>query len=235
MKLAIMQPYIFPYIGYFQLINAVDKFIFYDDVNFIKKGWINRNNILLNNKAFLFSVPLQNGSPNKLINEIEISKEHFEKWRNKFYKTIHRAYGKAVNYKDVFNLIQETMGKNLIKISDIAVESINNVCTYLKLDTVFELSSNLYSDSLGIKKAERLIDICLKNRAEEYINPIGGEKLYKKEDFEKEGIKLSFIKSNTIKYKQFNNTQIPNLSIIDVLMFNSIKDIKEILQNYTLI
>lgn len=88
MKIAIMQPYIFPYIGYFQLINAVDKFIIYDDVNYIKQGWINRNKILLNNEDYLFTFPLKNASSYKKINEIELSENLYSKWKIKFFKTL---------------------------------------------------------------------------------------------------------------------------------------------------
>src|SRR5690606_3799363 len=100
MKIAIMQPYLFPYLGYFQLINAVETFVFYDDVNFIKRGWINRNQILVDNKAALFTVPLKKASQNKLINEIDMAID--EKWLSQFFKTIEQNYKNAPYFDDTF-------------------------------------------------------------------------------------------------------------------------------------
>lgn len=107
MKLAIMQPYFLPYIGYFQLINAVDTFVLLDDVNYINKGWINRNQLLLNGKAHLFTLPLQKASQNKLINQLELSNE--TKWKDKLLKTIETAYKKAPQFHLVFPLISQIL------------------------------------------------------------------------------------------------------------------------------
>jgi len=234
MKLAIMQPYFFPYLGYFQLINAVDKFIFYDDVNFIKQGWINRNKILLNNKEFLFSIPIKNISPNKKINETEIASKQYEKWMEKFLRTIYSAYNKAPSFDIVNSMIEKTIEDNFEYISKLTIESIKNVCNYLNIETTFELSSESYSDSLGFEKAERLIDICKKNNADHYINPIGGMEIYTKEVFEKKNVKLSFLSTNNIKYDQYGGEFISNLSIIDIMMFNSKDRIIEMLNKYKL-
>lgn len=235
MKLAIMQPYFFPYIGYFQLINIVDKFIFYDDVNFIKRGWINRNRILSNQKDLMFSIPLKNISQNKKINETEISNLHFDKWLSKFRKTLNNTYSKAPNYFKVIKLIEGVLDERQTKISMLAIKSVIKVCEYLEINTQFEVSSMIYSDSRDFNKADRLIDICKKNQARVYINPIGGLKIYSKEEFKKENIELKFISSKEIRYKQFNDIFVPNLSIIDVLMFNSKEKVKEMLNEYELI
>ena len=235
MKLAIMQPYFFPYIGYFQLIQAVDKFVFYDDVNFIKQGWINRNRILLNNKDFLFSIPLEQISSNKKINETKISKKYFEKWLTKFYKTINSAYNKAAYFNDTLSLLEKTFEIKHATISELAIESITNVCNYLGVEKEFEVSSKLYQETFGLSKSGRLIEICKKNNTKQYINPIGGQAIYTKEEFAKSGIKLSFLQSNNIRYNQFGNKFVPGLSIIDILMFNSVDEIKEMLSKYKLI
>ena len=87
MKLAIMQPYIFPYLGYFQLLNSVDHFVFYDDVNFIKGGWVNRNQLLINNQNKFFTVPLKKIISFTPINEVEIHKKLYPNWRSKFYNS----------------------------------------------------------------------------------------------------------------------------------------------------
>lgn len=228
-----MQPYIFPYIGYFQLINAVDKFVFYDDVNFIKRGWINRNQLLVTDNPFLFSIPLKEASQNKLINQVQI--EYDVKWIRKLYLTIENNYKKAPFFDGVYNLIQQVFEANHITIADLCIDSIKQVVNYLELEVVFEKSSEKYQETKGLEKAERIIKICQINQAKTYINPIGGKELYQKETFKENGIDLNFIESQLTSYPQFNNNFVPGLSIIDVLMFNNQKDVKEMLNHYQLV
>ena len=234
MKLAIMQPYVFPYIGYFQLIHAVDKFIFYDDVSFIKKGWINRNNILINDAAFLFSIPCKNISQNKLINEVDLFFDTNEKER--FLRRIELAYKKADEFDNFFPVLENfILNDSSAKISELAINSVIVVSKYLKLDVQFEYSSRIHADSRILEKEKRIQHIVNKEGADIYINPIGGKELYSKEDFESKGLKLQFIESENIKYKQYSTSFVPWLSIIDVLMFNDIKESNEFIRQYKLI
>lgn len=232
MKLGIMQPYIFPYIGYFQLINAVDKFVIYDDVNFINKGWINRNRILNNGQDSLFTIPLKEASQNKLINEIEVNWD--DNWKNKFFKTLEQCYKKAPFYQDVLPIIEETFKGEGEVVSKVIEKNLRLTCEYLSIETEIISSSSIYQNN-HLKAQERILDICLQEKAEHYINPIGGLELYDKDFFETQNLKLSFIKSNFIEYKQFKNDFIPWLSIIDILMFNSKDKIKDFLNNYELV
>lgn len=231
MKLAIMQPYFFPYIGYFQLIDAVDKFIFYDDVTFIKQGWINRNRILLNNKDHLITLKLKNSSSNKLISEIEICKDN-----HSLIKTLVQAYSKAPFFNEVMKLIQDVFHSidELKTISEIAEISVKKVSWYLNLETTFETSSEIYPETQYLRKEERLIAICKINNAGTYINPSGGKILYDKKIFEHEGIELFFIKNHIPVYRQFQGEFIPGLSIIDILMFNPPDVIRAMIQKYEL-
>lgn len=235
MKIAIMQPYFFPYIGYFQLVNAVDVFVLYDDVNFIKQGWINRNKILNAGSAMMFSIPLKNASSFKLINETEINNELYDKWRNKFMRTLEQAYGKAPFFNEIYKLICNILNSDNVLISEIANNSIITVSNYLGLVTKFKLSSDSYSETNSMNKETRLIEIVKRNNANIYINPIGGAELYTKESFLKKDIELNFIKSKQIVYKQFDKQFLPWLSVIDVLMFNNIEEIKVILNQYELV
>lgn len=232
MKIAIMQPYLFPYIGYFQLINAVDTFVFYDDVNFIKRGWINRNQILIDNKAALFTVPLKKASQNKLINEIETAID--EKWLSQFFKTIEQNYKNAPYFKETFQLLKKVFEKKQAKISSIAIDSVLQISKYLKLNTQFEVSSVAYPDSVNFSKAERLIAICKEKGYNHYINPSGGKELYQKNTFKKEGINLVFIENELVPYKQFENKFVKGLSIIDVLMFNTLEETMKLMSQYSL-
>ncbi len=233
--IAIMQPYCFPYIGYFQLINAADVFIFYDDVNFIKQGWINRNRVLMNNSDLLFTIPLKNISSNNLINQTEISRDEYDKWLKKFLRTITVSYKKAPFFKETIEIIEKTfiLSKTRL-ISELAILSIKNVCDYLNIKKIFKISSKEFSDSAYLHKAERLIEICKTTKAGNYINLIGGKKLYSKDCFYKNGINLYFLQSKNINYKQFNNNFVPWLSIIDIMMFNNVQTVNKMLNDYEL-
>lgn len=233
MKLAIMQPYLFPYIGYFQMIKAVDKFVFYDDVNFIKQGWINRNRILLHGRDFMFTVPLEKANSFCLIKDTLINKKLYESWKFKFTQTISQNYKKAPYFDDTFSIITNVLNQNTTSISELAIESIKQVSEYLELNTLFIKSSETYNNR-SLERQERLIDICKCENTTHYINAVGGMELYNKDDFKKEGIRLDFIKTLPIEYKQFNNEFVPWLSIIDVLMFNSVAEVNEMLDKYEL-
>jgi hypothetical protein len=229
MKVAIMQPYFFPYIGYFSLIKVVDLFIFYDDVNYIKGGWVNRNRILINSEAKYLTLNVKNGSPNKLINEIEIDDN-----RQKLLKTIEQNYKKAPYFKQVWPLLETNLKLKTTSLADIAINSVRSVTNYLGMQTKFEISSVSYPETKGLERSERLIQICRKTHADTYINAIGGIDLYDKNDFLKNHINLQFLKPQLLQYKQYKETFIPGLSIIDVLMFNSIEDINKMLDQYQL-
>ncbi len=231
--ISIMQPYIFPYIGYFHLIEASNLFVFYDDVNYIKKGWINRNKILLNEKEYLFTIPMQKVSQNKLINEIKPIID--EKWKGKFYNNLEFAYKKAPNYKNVMELIKETLERDYNDITDLCIKSIEQVYSYLDKDFNFVKSSSYSPETKELEKADRLIKITKKANTKRYLNAIGGQSLYNKEYFKTHGIELYFIKSKIDEYKQFGNDFIKGLSIIDVLMFNDKKTIENFFHNYELI
>ena len=232
MKVSIMQPYFFPYIGYFQLIANSDVFVIYDDVNFIKKGWINRNNILVNNTPYLFSMPLQNVSQNKLINEIFIT--DLDKWKTDLLKTISSSYKKAPFYQDVYPLIEKIISFDELNLALYIQNSLQNLCAYLNLNTKLIMSSEIVKNN-DLRGENKIIDICLQLGATQYINAIGGIELYKQDNFQVKNIELKFIKSENIIYKQFKNEFKPWLSIIDVLMFNSKSDVVRMLNQYDLL
>ncbi|MBP6410301.1 MAG: WbqC family protein [Pseudarcicella sp.] len=232
MKIAIMQPYIFPYIGYFQLINAVDKFIVYDDVSFINKGWINRNKILVNGQENTFTIPLIEASQNKLINTIAIQKK--ELWLPKLLKTIEQSYKKSPQFEEIFPIIQSIFQSEYSTINQLIIESTKQICNYLAIKTQIVDSSCLYNNQ-HLKAQERILDICKQENCTEYINPIGGIELYNKNDFFEKDIQLYFLKTKSIEYQQFKNNFVPYLSILDVLMFNSKTEIETLLNEYELL
>ncbi len=227
--IAIMQPYLFAYIGYWQLINSVDTFVILDDVNYKKKGYINRNNILIDGKAHMFTLHLKALSQNKLINEIEIGNNG-----EKILKSIALVYKKAPYFQDIFPLIKsisEYSEKNLAKFIGNSLEEISN---YLELGTKFIYSSDIEKDN-NLRGQEKLINICEILNAKEYINLIGGQVLYSKAKFKEYNIKLNFIENEIVEYRQFHNKFVPYLSIIDIMMFNSKDEVREMLNRYKLI
>ncbi len=229
-----MQPYFFPYIGYFQLVAAVDKFVIYDDVNFIKGGWINRNKLLINKKSSLFTVPLNKSSSYTLINETKINLKFYNIWKVKFLRSLEQSYKKAPYFTEVYNLIKNVLEINENDlISELAVNSIKNVIDYLQLDTEICETSENYNNKTKSGQ-ERVLDICGIEKASQYINPIGGIELYSKKTFKENGIVLNFIKSKPIIYTQFDNDFSPWLSIIDVLMFNSVSEVNKMVNQYEL-
>ena len=231
MKLGIMQPYFVPYIGYWQLLNAVDKYVIYDDVNFIKGVWMNRNRILVNGAPKYFNVPLQGKSPFKLINEVEVNNDPILIAKN--LRAIEGAYKKAPFFKDVYPLIEKILNCAKPNIAEYNTYSFNVLCEYMDISTTMILSSSIDKNTT-LKGQDKVIDICRQLDASEYYNAIGGKELYSQSIFEANGIKLHFLNTNNIKYNQFNNIFVPNLSVIDVMMFNDKSTINKMLNMYTL-
>jgi hypothetical protein len=234
MKLVIMQPYLFPYLGYFQLINVADKYVAYDDVNFIKQGWINRNKILVNNKEYVFTVPLKNISSFKLIKETEINHSLYGEWKEKFITSINYAYKEAPYFQSITSLIKSVFEKEVSYISELAYNSIRSVCDYLNVKTILIDSSECYQNR-HLKSQDRIIDICKLEHASEYVNMIGGKDLYSAAAFTANNIQLKFIEPHSISYVRNRVEQLANLSIIDVLMFNSPDIIKNMLLEFDLL
>lgn len=231
-KVGIMQPYFFPYIGYWQLMNAVDKYVIYDDVNFIKGGWINRNRILINGEPKFFNVPLIGASPNKLINQVNVDNNPVLKSKN--LRTLVNVYGKAPYFKDVYPIVESIITADYTNLAEYLANSFRLINNYLGIDTELIISSSLDKDC-SLRAQDKVIAICKLLNANEYYNAIGGQELYSYDDFKKAGIELKFVKTDSIVYSQYSNDFVANLSIIDVLMFNSKEDVRKMLKQYTLI
>jgi len=216
MTLAVMQPYVFPYIGYFQLIHSADKFVFLDDVSFIKQGWINRNRILVHGQVHTFSVPVVDASSHRKINQTKILHTN---WQNKLIQTVSQSYKRAPQYQEVMPLVERVFTSRAVTISELAIESVESVCQYLSMSTSFARSSALYCDD-HLRGQERILSICIQEAANVYVNAPGGRPLYSREVFSEKGVDLRFIRTLTSEYRQFSESFVNNLSMIDVLMFN---------------
>jgi len=229
MRLAIMQPYLFPYIGYFQLIHSADKFVVYDDVNFIKGGWINRNFILTQGQAHRITLQLQGASPNVLINQVRVGNN-----RIKLLKSIQQSYAKAPQFSNVFPMVEEIILNDEVNLAKYLEFGLRKICAYLDIMPEWFISSKLQKDT-ALKGPEKVLAICDELDVKHYINVPGGKSLYDYQTFEARGLKLSFIEPNAITYKQFKNEYVPNLSIIDVMMFNDQQACLKLIEEYRLV
>lgn len=232
MKLSIMQPYFFPYIGYFQLIAASDKFVIYDNIKYTKKGWINRNRFLLNGKDVVFSIPLVKDSDFLDVRDRSISIEY---QRDKLIRQIQAAYRRAPHFEKIFPDIASIVNYGSNNLFEYICHSVEYVCRLLGIETKLIISSHV-PVSRNLKGEDKVLAICKELGAKQYINTSGGIGLYSRERFQAEGVDLVFIKTRGIEYQQFEKPFIENLSIIDALMFNSLDQIKHWIQfDYDLI
>ena len=233
MKIAMNQPYFFPYLGYFQLIDAVDRFVFYDDVNFIKHGWINRNRILVGGAPIYFTVPLEKISSNKKINQTMIHQSLFPIWREKFLKSLQRSYRKAPHFTKVFELVQRILKIDHTNIASLAMNSITQCSDFMKLTCDFGISSRDFPN-MKPGGVDKIIEICRSIGAKTYVNAPGGKNLYTKYTFKKNNISLSFLNPRLNPYPQLKEGFFPSLSILDIMMNCSIDQIQNMLKQYSL-
>lgn len=227
MKLAIMQPYFVPYIGYFQLMNAVDEFVVYDNIQFTKKGWINRNRILANGKDEFLTLQLKKDSD--YVNVVD--RQLAEVWpaeRKKLLNWIKEQYRKTPFFNSAFPLIERVLLFEDFNLFNFILNSLLQTQVFLEIPTPLIVSSTINIDH-SLKGQEKVLAICKARRATIYINPIGGVELYKKEEFRENGIDLLFLRTTNVAYKQFEHEFVPFLSILDVLMFNSKEKVREYL------
>jgi hypothetical protein len=232
MKVAIMQPYFFPYIGYFQLIAAADVFVVYDNIKYTKKGWINRNRMLQNGTDVMFSLPLKSDSDALDVCQRELARDFN---RDKLLNQFSGAYRRAPYFAQTFPLVEAILRHEDGNLFRFLHHSLLATCRHLGIATEIRVSSTIDIDH-GLKGQDKVLALCEALGADRYINAIGGMELYSKDEFRAHGIELNFIKSKPFVYAQFGNEFVPWLSIIDVMMFNPLDVIRECLStNYELI
>lgn len=216
MTLAIMQPYFVPYPGYFQLMAAVDKFVVFDDVAFITRGWINRNQILLNGREHRFTLPLQRASQNRLLNEIEFLAD--KPWRESLLKTFRQAYRRAPFFDGVFPLLQQIVGCEEQNLAAYLLNSLRLIKEHLGLQAELVPSSTVYGNA-ELKGEARILDICRQEKARNYLNAPGGRELYDAGEFARRGIELSFLTLDSLGGEYWDEES-ARLSIVHALMFH---------------
>ena len=222
MKIGIMQPYFFPYIGYFQLIKTVDVFVVYDNIKYTKKGWINRNRMLQNGKDVMFSLPLKSDSDYLDVCKRELAADFN---REKLLNQFKGAYLRASYFAQTFPLVEQVVRYEEANLFRFLHYSIAKTCEHLGITTEIRVSSDIVIDN-DLKNQDKVLALCEAVGANVYVNAIGGMDLYSKEAFREKGIELKFIKSKPFEYPQFGDEFVPWLSIIDVMMFNPLDTIR---------
>ena len=232
-KVAIMQPYFLPYIGYWQLISCADEFVIYDNIEFTKRGWFNRNRILEINRDRLFTLPIKKASDYLPVNQRYLSDDS-KSAIDKILRVIQANYKKAPCFAAAYPIIESCFIFPDANLFEFIQNSIKTICGYLEIDTELAISSEIKIDH-SLKAEKKVLAIAMAENATTYINAIGGTELYDKDEFNSKGIDLKFIKSNNVDYRQFSNRFVPWLSIIDVMMFNDRSAIMEMLKQYELV
>jgi hypothetical protein len=229
MKLAVMQPYFLPYIGYYQLIAAVDTFVIYDNIKYTKKGWINRNRMLVDGAVKTFTLPLKGAADSLQIVQREISPDFQPQ---KLINQFKAAYRRAPSFSHTMPLLERAIGNRLTNLFDFLRDSILATTGHLGLDTRIITSSTVDIDH-DLKGQNKVIALCRALGADTYINTIGGVELYSREDFRTCGVDLKFIRSEPFEYPQGGNAFVPCLSIVDILMHNPLDVVKQhVLNSY---
>lgn len=228
-----MQPYFLPYLGYFQLMAEVDRFIVFDDVQFIARGWIHRNRILLSGRDHLFTLPVKAAGQQALIREIVLADEL--RARQKIVKTIQQSYAHAPYFSQAFPLIESLFLFPTTSLCELIVHSLRTLAQLFGIQAEICLASERYraqalDDSVSrLHGAQRILDICQREQAQRYVNLPGGRGLYDPQQFAERGVQLQFIQPHAITYSQQQRDFVPWLSIIDVMMFQSKQEIQALL------
>lgn len=231
MKLAIMQPYFLPYIGYFQLIAAVDQFVVYDNIKYTKKGWINRNRFLQNSKDAMFSLPLKKDSDALNVCERELASD-FD--RARLLNQLNGAYRRAPYFEQTFSLIERIVRYPEQNLFFFLHNAIAQVCAHLGITTKIIISSEVAIDH-DLQAQDKVLALCDALGGTTYVNAIGGVTLYSKQVFSDRGLELNFIKSLPFEYDQYGDPFVPGLSIIDVMMFNPVDVMQSQLTQFDLV
>ncbi|ULC60556.1 WbqC family protein [Flaviramulus sp. BrNp1-15] len=233
MKLGIMQPYFFPYLGYFSLIDATDFWVVFDEVQFIRHGWVERNRVQNSDGGWQYiKVPLVKAPRQNLIKDTFI--RFNENWESKILAQLTCYKKKAPYYNQVINLLEKIFEKKNKDITSLNILVLKKVCEYIGMEFNYDVFSQTEMDfSSTIKKpGDWALQISKYYEASTYVNPYGGIDIFDRENFQKEGIGIKFLKNNLDIYNQRNKKFEPGLSIIDVLMFNSPKETKKLIESY---
>lgn len=233
-KIGIMQPYFLPYIGYFQLMDMVDEFVIYDNIEFSRASWIRRNRMLQNGKDVYFTLPIKKDSDFLDVDQRYLA-DNFDKEAGRLVRRIESNYSKAPFFKEFFPIVEKIIYYEERNLFDYILNSVVKIKEYLNIATPILTLSKFGKDIQRLRAQDKVIGICKALQATHYINSSGGTHLYDSESFQKENIELLFFRAKQFEYPQFDNDFIPFLSILDVCMFNSVAQVQEYLNHYEII
>ena len=219
-----------PYLGYWQLINAVDIFALADAYNFRKGGWIHRNRILEQGSIHYYNIPISHMSQNKQICDLELKPFDIDEK----LKPLRCSYRKAANFDTGMDVMRDVLTCDSVNLSDFLLHSIEVMCAYLGIDTRIVRTSD-YTQDPSLRMEQRIFDYCRQLGAKTYYNPIGGMELYTFDIFRKNGFKLGFVEHVPVPYSQGSREFVPCLSIIDVIMSTSREEAQGMLTSCNII
>lgn len=241
MTLGLMQPYLFPYLGYFQLMRHVDTYVFYENVQYMRQGWVNRNRLYTNikkNETHYFTFAVVKDDYKKEINERYYSnlKADCEKLR----RILYQSYKNASNFEEAYTVIDQALQFENNNVAYFNMNANYLIARYMGIDTQITCMERIkdkgfWDNYYRLDYESKVIYICRFFQGQRYVNAIGGASLYHKKAFLHNNIELKFIKMDDIVYPQFEGEFTPNLSIIDVIMHNKIDSIKLLLDRYQII
>ena len=225
MKLGSMQPYFFPYLGYFDLIYSTDRWIVFDTVQYIRHGWVNRNRILHPRSGWQYIVaPLQKFHQDTSIRDILV--QEGRDWRDRLLAQLEHYKKRAPCYSPTADLVRDCLDNNELSLSRLNVAILDKVCRYIGIPFRYDYLSEM---KLELGPVDGPGDWALRESealgAAEYINPPGGEALFDRAKFEAAGIKLTIQRFENMTYPCDGYGFEPSLSVIDVLMWNSPSDV----------
>lgn len=229
-RIAIMQPYFLPYLGYWQLMNCVDIFVVYDDVQFTKKGWIHRNRYLNNGSDKMFTLPIKKDSDYLDIVDRRLS-DSWDIEKIKLKRKVEGAYSNSPYFQEAIAIFNECLDYEGANLFDFVFASIKIIKGYLGVNTQLLVSSEV-GETKHLKGQQRVLEICRALGATEYVNPIGGYGLYDRNFFAQEGVELRFHKIGDVTYNQMQRGFLPNLSVLDILMFSGVGGVKKEMGNF---
>lgn len=226
MVLGFMQPYFFPYLGYFDLINYSDRWIVFDTAQYIRRGWINRNRILHPEKGWQYIVvPIQKSKREEAIGNIRISDQ--EAWKEKIIGQLNHYKKHARYFKEIRSLLIDCLCTDEKKISKLNTAILKKICTYLDIPFQYQYFSEMNLDLPPVEyPGDWALHLSEALGAKEYVNPPGGRDLYDNQKFEKRGIKLTIREISLFEYECNHYQYEQNLSIVDVLMWNAPENVK---------
>ena len=230
--LAIMQPYFAPYLGYWQLLHAVDRFVVYDDVQYMKGGWINRNRVLINGEPHYITVPVPGASPNRLISDLPIAGPAHP-WRAKLLRSVKMGYRRAPHFDRVYPVLETIVHYQTDNLAHCLLHQLETLVAHIGIQTIIVQSSRRY-DNAHLRSCARVIDICRREGARRYVNAPAGRALYQPAPFAAEGIELRFLAPQLPAYTQRDGPFRPGLSIIDALMETGPEGVRTMLDAYSL-